>query len=55
MIKFIESSFQDVEASQKIESLDLPVNTYIVTFRSDSATLTTKEIQDKVNESIHEK
>ena len=55
MIKFIESSFQDLEASQKIESLVLPVNTYIVTFRSDSATLNVKQIQAEVNKSIPEK
>ena len=55
MIKFIESSFQGLEASQKIESLDLPINTYIVTFRSESATLNQKEIQEKVDESIPNK
>ena len=44
MIKFFESSFQVLAASQKVESLDLPVNTHIVTFRSDSATLNLKEI-----------
>ena len=55
MIKFIESSFQVKESSQKIESLDLPANTYIVTFRSESATLNLKEIQDQVDESIPNK
>ena len=45
MIKFIESSLQESQAAQKIESIDLPVNTHIVTFRSESATLNLKEIQ----------
>ena len=44
MIKFIESSLQETENLQKIESMDLPVNTSIVTFRSKSAELDLKEI-----------
>ena len=45
MIKFFESSFQVLDASQKVDSLLLPVGTHIVTFRSESATLDLKEIQ----------
>lgn len=45
MIKFIESSLQETEDMQKIESIDLPVNTSIVTFRAKNAQLTLEEIQ----------
>ena len=55
MIKFLESSFQVSESSQKIESLDLPANISFVTFRSDTNTLNLKEIQEQVDASISDK
>ena len=55
MIKFIESSFQVLESSQNIESLDLPANTYMVTFRSESNTLNLFDVQEKVDASITDK
>ena len=55
MIKFIESSLQEIGTSIKIESMDLPINTHIVSFRSESAVLNPEEIQQKVNESLPEK
>ena len=55
MIKFIGSSLQEVGTSIKIDSIDLPVNTHIVSFRSESAVLSPEEIQQNVNKSLPEK
>ena len=55
MIKFIGSSLQEVGNSINIESMDLPINTHIVSFRSDSAVLNPEEIQSLVDASLPEK
>ena len=55
MIKFIGSSLQEIGTSINIESMDLPINTHIVSFRSNSAVLTPEEIQQEVVKSLPEK
>ena len=55
MIKFIESSLQENCSSSKINSINMPVNTQIITFRSNSARLIQEEIQDNVSKSLPEK
>ena len=55
MIKFIESSLQETYSSSKINSINMPVNTQIITFRSNSALLIQEEIQDSVSKSLPEK
>ena len=45
MIKFIESSLQETCSTSKINSVNMPINTQIITFRSESASLLQDEIQ----------
>ena len=55
MTTFIDSSLQETEAARKIENIQMPHDTQIVTFRSKSATLNIEEIQEEVNKSIPQK
>ena len=52
MINFIESSLQETEAALKIENVQMPHDTQIVTFRSKSAILNIEEIQSEVEKSL---
>ena len=52
MIKFIDSSLQETEATLKIENIQMPHDTQIVTFRSKSAILNIEEIQEEVRMSL---
>ena len=52
MIKFIDSSLQVTEAARKIENIQMPHDTQIVTFRYKSATLNIEDIQEQVRISL---
>ena len=45
MINFLESSLQQNESTQKIISIDMPSNTYVITFRTSSSTLEQEDVQ----------
>ena len=55
LIKCIESSLMESETTCLIESLDMPANTQIITFRSELATLNQEEIQHLALESLPQK
>ena len=55
LIKCIESSLMETETTCVIESLDMPNNTPIITFRSDLPTLNQEQIQSLALESVPNK
>ena len=52
---FFESSLEDTDATLKIESIEMPSSTKMITFRNASNKLTQEEIQTLATESIPEK
>ena len=44
LIKCLESSLEETESSMKIERMDLPAGKVLITFRSNSATLSAQDI-----------
>ena len=55
LIKCIESSLMDTETTCVIESLDMPNNTQMITFRSDLPTLNQEQVQHLALESVPQK
>ena len=55
LMKCIETSLEVTRTSALIESIDLPIHTQMITFRSDIATLNQEQIQNLALKSLPEK
>ena len=55
MIRFLETSLVETKYTKKIQSLEMPQNTSLVTFFSDKPSLPMDDVQKEVMKSLKDK